>query len=297
LGQEEAEPSSVDVTTTQDNQEHVEAPEAEALAIAEPAENVTEEIGIDAVDAKLEEAAKEEVPTPEEPSEIPKTNGTPEEAEEPAAPTVEETAPATDLSEDENKDIAVEPEKPKEPEPTPAVSPPKAVTPTPAPEAAPAPAPVPKAAPKTWANLVAANRAPPPAVPTSTSPAPQQKPATPAAQSQTPPSGPADTTKAQASSGNGSEWQSVGDHGKRQGRPQVATTGEPQGIVLAYIKNVNERVDAALLKETLAKYGKIAYFDVSRQKVYCSLSLYVHCIDANLTTELCVRRIRQSSRL
>jgi hypothetical protein len=67
--------------------------------------------------------------------------------------------------------------------------------------------------------------------------------------------------------------------------------------VLAYIKNVNERVDAALLKETLAKYGKIAYFDVSRQKVYCSLSLYVHCIDANLTTELCVRRIRQSSRL
>jgi hypothetical protein len=118
---------------------------------------------------------------------------------------------------------------------------------------------------------VAANRAPPPAVPTSASPAPQPKPATPIAQPQTPPSGTTENAQAQSSSGNGSGWQTAGDHGKRQGRPQAAQ-GEQQGIVLAYIKNVNERVDASLLKDTLAKFGKIAYFDVSRQKVYHSQS-------------------------
>jgi hypothetical protein len=33
------------------------------------------------------------------------------------------------------------------------------------------------------------------------------------------------------------------------------------------MKNVNEKVDAALLKQTLTRFGKLKYFDVNRPKV------------------------------
>ncbi|KAI9874216.1 MAG: hypothetical protein M1823_007737, partial [Watsoniomyces obsoletus] len=36
--------------------------------------------------------------------------------------------------------------------------------------------------------------------------------------------------------------------------------------VLAYIKNVNEKVDARTLREVLERYGELKYFDVSRPR-------------------------------
>jgi hypothetical protein len=33
------------------------------------------------------------------------------------------------------------------------------------------------------------------------------------------------------------------------------------------MKNVNEKVDAGLLKQTLTRFGKLKYFDVNRPKV------------------------------
>ena len=38
-------------------------------------------------------------------------------------------------------------------------------------------------------------------------------------------------------------------------------------ISLAYIKNVNEKVDARVLKEVLETFGELKYFDVSRPRV------------------------------
>jgi hypothetical protein len=283
---EPEEPEQPEADTTETTQEQVEVQEETAVPVVE--DILKDEGASEAADVKPEEVEKEETPAPEELSETPKTNGSVEDVDEPAAPTVEETVPAIDLTQ-ETKETVLEPEKPKDPEPTPAVSPPKAATPPPAPEAAPAP--VPKAAPKTWANLVAANRAPPPAVPTSTSPVPQLKPATPAVKPQTPPSGPAEKPEAPTPSGNG--WQTAGDHGKRQGRPQTSSSNE-QGIVLAYIKNVTERVDASLLKEILSNFGKLSYFDVSRQKVGHSMSV-CEIFVANLLIELCICRVRYTS--
>ncbi|TPR07023.1 RNA recognition motif family protein [Aspergillus niger] len=49
------------------------------------------------------------------------------------------------------------------------------------------------------------------------------------------------------------------DHKKTQSR-----AGEEN--VLAYIKNVTEKVDASLLKQTLSRFGKLKHFDVSRAK-------------------------------
>ena len=200
----------------------------------------------------------------------------------PAAAIKQSEDPTDAVPETAETDVAVETveavpqEKPKDPDPTPVASPPKAASATPVQASTPAAPPKP-AAPKTWANLVAANRIAPPAVPspaTSTSPAPSQPKATPspAKQAATPPTSTSDDSPSQAQQGSSAEWQTAGqENGKRQGRGQsVSGTGENQNV-LGYVKNVTDKVDASILKNTLLQYGKLAYFDVSRQKVRTTL--------------------------
>jgi hypothetical protein len=57
------------------------------------------------------------------------------------------------------------------------------------------------------------------------------------------------------------------DHNKRQSRTFQQPPVPENQSTRAYIKNVYESVDIDALRSTLAKYGDLAYFDVSRQKV------------------------------
>lgn len=240
------------------------------------------------LDRQIEEKVLNEEPQPQESSEPEVTsNGALDEVTDAAvaedAPvaavnTVDEdaTPPAAPVSTEQ----VLEPEKPRDPMPTPAVSPPKPAPPQPAPAVA-----VPPAR-KTWANLVAGNQAnrvatpaAAPAVPTP-SPAPSQpKPA--AAQSQAPPAPSAaappsapsadrepSPTPSASQQRAGSEWQSVGhEHGRRQNRPQ-ATGPPPQNDgSRAYIKNVSESITTEQLRDAMQKFGEVTYCDVNRQKV------------------------------
>ncbi|EAW14689.1 NTF2 and RRM domain protein [Aspergillus clavatus NRRL 1] len=241
---------------------------------------VDNEVAVAQVDEKLEQAEEKEE---EKAVEEDQTNGT--EAEKPE---VAEEVPAPAEPE------AAEPEKPATPEPTPA-EPVQKEAPAPEKEAAP-PA---KALPKTWANIAskigAAAAAPVvPAVPAApakpaatpaaapaaaapaaaqpqSAPAPAPAPASAPAPAPAPASAPAsapaaaapaaESTPSQPPAGDNAGWQTAGqDHKKSQSR-----AGEEQNV-LAYIKNVNEKVDASLLKQTLSRFGKLKYFDVSRQK-------------------------------
>lgn len=167
----------------------------------------------------------------------------------------------------------LQPENPKEPEPTRAATP-KA---SPAPPAVPAP---PKTSvPKTWASLAASavNKVATPNVtvpsptpttsaqPKSATQSQQQAPSTPVAPATPNPAREPSPANSQGDAGSG--WQTAGaDHNKRQSRTQTQVAPENQST-RAYIKNVYESVDGDALKSTLAKYGELAYFDISRQKV------------------------------
>ena len=166
---------------------------------------------------------------------------------------------------------ALEPEFPQEPEPTPIASPPSPkVTPThtfpPVPPSKPA-------APKTWAHLVAATPVSSPAVsnqtPNSAATPAQPKFVPPSVtRSITPPNSSGDDTQNRHPPNGNAGWQMAGhENGKRQGRQQSLSGQPDKDTVLGYIKNVTERVDASLLKSALLEYGKLVYFDVSRQKV------------------------------
>ena len=167
---------------------------------------------------------------------------------------------------------SIQPEKPQDPDPTPIASPLKPAKSTPVQAVTPAAPPKP-AAPKTWANLVAANRIAAPVAPSpvsSTSPAPQQTKAAapPGTQTVTPAVSAIEDSPSQAQQPAGSGWQTAGtDNNKRQARQQSVSGTNEKDNVLGYVKNVTERVDASILKSTLLQYGKLAYFDVSRQKV------------------------------
>ncbi|KAL8720559.1 MAG: hypothetical protein Q9225_002605 [Loekoesia sp. 1 TL-2023] len=164
-----------------------------------------------------------------------------------------------------------EPEKPKDPDPTPIASPLKPVQAAPA-QAATPPAPPKPAAPKTWANLVAANRVAAPAIPSpasSASPAssqPRNAPPSapqPANTSATATDDPQSRNQANGSAG----WQTAGtDNSRRQARGQSISGNPDRDTILGYVKNVTDKVDASILKNTLNQYGKLAYFDVSRSK-------------------------------
>jgi hypothetical protein len=236
-----------------------EAPEAVAEVPAIPAEEaqVVDEAAVSKVDEKLEEVeANGEV---EEPKEVaPQTNGTPAQEETPVAATP--AIPAEDVNQ----------EKPATPEPSPA--PEKEEEEVPEKETAPTPA-----VPKTWANIAttnsfaakaaAASKAAAAATPAASAAAAAPKAVAPAAQAA--PSSqpaaqaaaaPAEATRSQEPSADAG-WQTAGhDHKKSQPRAGEET-------VLAYIKNVNDKVDASILKNVLTRYGKLKYFDVSRPKV------------------------------
>ena len=228
-----------------------EEPEGQASVVPEAhieskksGESVADKAGADVLDAKLEEVAQdEEKAEPTVETDEPETSGDETEEQPVELPTKTEEAPAQP---------AIDPEKPPAPEPSRAQSPHKEAAPSPATEAAPVK--------KTWASMVGAKAAAAPAVPTQPA-APQtsvpksaQAPAT-----ATPPSGetPPSSTTAQ---GNG--WQTA-DHSKKQNRTQPKT----DQVVLAYVKGVTEKVDARVLRETLATFGELKYFDVSRPKV------------------------------
>lgn len=260
------------------------APEAEPQNLTSSADLEQQQHDVEQVDRKLEEELKEpttELPTDThsadesnivQPAETENTEDTPAVAEQAPDDLSEPEQPSGEATTESTASEDLQPEKQTDAEPTPVASPPKPATAVPA--QAPAPAAPPKpAAPKTWANLVAANRTAPPAVPNpaaSTSPAaPQAK----AAQTQ-----PIQSTSSQASTkeepsarsqANGnSGWQMAGqDNAKRQNRQQSVSGNNDKENVLGYVKNVTDKVDASLLKEALLEHGKLVYFDVSRQKV------------------------------
>ena len=250
-------------------QEEHSSPVAAAVETTKEAENYADEAAVEHVDAKLEEAAKEE-----QHDEAAGVNGTSTTSAPDPAPVAEETAePTKEVYEDVTEADVTEPaptavadEKPVEPEPTPARGSPKQTEPVPAVDVPPAK--------KTWASLVGAKASTPAAAapvstPTATAtatvapiqPKPQRSPQ-PSAQ---PSSTTTETAAPTAPQGNG--WQ-MADHGKKQNRPQAKSSADQNA--LAYIKNVTEKIHAGELRMELEKYGELKYFDVSRQRVRTS---------------------------
>ena len=256
------------------------APEAEPETLTSSADPTQQQHDIEQVDKKLEEEMKESSHDIEgQSAEIPASaeaimNNTEELPRAEDAPTaaIAETEGEESAVEEAAEPEAIPQEKPKDPDPTPVASPPKPAKTTPAPPQTPAAPPKP-AAPKTWANLVAANRVAPPAVPSSTrstSPAPPQaKPSQPPVNrsASPPPSTGEDVPYRSAANGNAG-WQTAGqDNSRRQNRQQSNSSNADKDPVLGYVKNVTEKVDASLLRAALHEHGKVVYFDVSRQKV------------------------------
>ena len=258
-----------------------EEPAEEIKTLPNSSDPVDQQHIVDQVDKKLEETATEgSNVNAESYSEPPTSNGNIATGAEPDT-VVDKPVASASVSEDKGEEVpehfqpapiddSILPEKPRDPDPTPVASPPKPAKAAPAQVSMPA-APQKPTAPKTWANLVASNRVAPPAVPSSassTSPAPSQPKSAPSAPATIPPTSSSDDAAAQAQQSPGG-WQTAGqDNGKRQGRQQSISGGlGEKETVLGYVKNVTDKVDASILKTTLQGYGKLAYFDVSRQKV------------------------------
>ncbi|KAB8267497.1 hypothetical protein BDV30DRAFT_36998 [Aspergillus minisclerotigenes] len=224
-------------------------PETESAPTVES--QVADEVTVAKVDEKLEQAEeKAEEEQPEEPA--PQANGT-------EAQSSEDVQEPVALAESE----ASKTEKPAAPEPTPAPTTQKENV-APAKEPA-VPA---RAVPKTWANIASKSGANAPVVPAIPVAPAKPAPATSSAQSVPAPTAAAatptpatDSTPSQPPSNDGSGWQTAGhDHKKTQPR-----ASDDQNV-MAYIKNVTDKVDATLLKQTLSRFGKLKHFDVSRQK-------------------------------
>ena len=142
------------------------------------------------------------------------------------------------------------------------------------------PAPVSEAAPtkKTWASMLGGG-VQKPAVPALPIAAPAQpkapRPTQPAATSKTSaePAPAQATTPVSASTptSQSNGWQTA--ESKKSNRPQNKVGTE--GTTLAYIKNVNEKVDARILREVLENFGELKYFDVSRPRVSILPSLFL----------------------
>ena len=289
-------------------------PEPEPTTLTSSADSVQQEHDAEQVDRKLEEkilqnpasgldlpgdATPEIGPVPTEAVDIAEdapaaaivVKGADEEVAE-APEQAAETAAAVDEA---------QPEDPRDPDPTPIASPSKPAKAEPVESAAAAiPVAPPKpAAPKTWANMVAANRVPAPAVPNgapssnsnTSHPGPQPK-AAPSStnRSATPPRSENDDVPAKPQQNGNSGWQMAGsDNSKKQGRQHSQSVTGIQENVLGYVKNVTDKVDASILKTTLAQYGKLVYFDVSRPKVCSGYSLVIYI--SNVWTELRLCRI------
>jgi hypothetical protein len=253
--------------------EDVEMPKAQP-SIEEP---TAVPLDTEVVDKKLEETI--ETAAVSEP--VPTTNGTPApvvEAEDvTTATTAEDGVPTPEVAAKEVEAEIKEPEKPKDPVPSPAITRAQSST-----KPTPPPAPAQPAAPSkplSWASRAAAavgpaTTTPKPAVPvvapkTSTPPA-QTRAAPPAAkpaQSSTPtPVTPSEKEKENNPAGAG--WQTAGsEHAKRQNRPQSISGPPEKEGTMGYVRNVTEKVGTEELKTALAAFGQLIYFDVNRGKV------------------------------
>ncbi|KAJ5533447.1 hypothetical protein N7494_009999 [Penicillium frequentans] len=96
-----------------------------------------------------------------------------------------------------------------------------------------------------------------------------------------PAAAPATETRSQdAPSTDAAGWQTAGaEHKKTQSRAEEQT-------VLGYMKNVTEKVDFALLKQTLSRFGKLKFFDINRPKncafvEFAEPSAYAAAVAAN----------------
>ncbi|EKD20871.1 uncharacterized protein L3040_000973 [Drepanopeziza brunnea f. sp. 'multigermtubi'] len=242
--------------------EDVEMPKAQATT-----EESTAPLDPELVDKKLEEVVAE----PKKVEEAPATNGTPVpevQATPVAAPKVEEV-PTPEVAVKEIEEEIKEPEKPKDPLPSPAITRAPSATKPAAPTQPTGP---PK--PLSWASRAAAavGSAPKPVVPvvapkTSTPPS-QARAAPPAAkpvQAQAPTPAPAEKEK---ENGANAGWQNVGDHAKRQNRPQSVSAGPPEKDpgTMGYVRNVTEKVQTEELRAALGSFGQLIYFDVNRGK-------------------------------
>ncbi|KAL8999502.1 MAG: hypothetical protein Q9169_001707 [Polycauliona sp. 2 TL-2023] len=247
--------------------------------VKKPAE---QQPAIEEVDHKLEAEVEAGRAASEEPANtLPASNGAVaddnadvEENDEPATsedmPNEQNDIPP-ETAEKASEEVMAEPEKPKDPDPTPMASPPKPVQAVPA-LASPPSAPAKPAAPKTWASMVATNRAAAPAVPSpasSASPAPSQSKniPTPATQPANAPAAPVDDSQNRTQANGNAGWQTAGtDNSRRQARGQSISGNTDRETVHGYVKNVTDKVDASILKNTLNQHGRLSYFDVSRQK-------------------------------
>ncbi|KAL8919252.1 MAG: hypothetical protein Q9172_005069 [Xanthocarpia lactea] len=260
------------------------AAETEVSATTLPGDDIPAEQqrDIEEVDHKLEAEVEAGRATSEEPATtLPISNGAATEADA-SDDMADEPAVAADVPEEHSEtpsepaeksseDVIVEPEKPKDPDPTPIASPPKPVQAAPA-QIPPQAAPPKPAAPKTWANLVASNRAAAPAVASpasSVSPAPSQakNPPSAAAQPANASAAPTEDSQVRSQANGNAGWQTAGmDSNRRQARGQSISGNTDRETVHGYVKNVTDKVDASILKNILNQYGRLAYFDVSRQK-------------------------------
>lgn len=288
------------------------APEAEPETLTSSDDPAQQQHDVEQVDKRLEESVHQDPSADEEPADSDTVNGytAPEAAEiahaeeAPAAATKESQEPVEapkEAAESAAAEVA-QVEKPRDPEPTPAASPPKPAKAAPIEPTVPA-APAKPAAHKTWANLVATKSAPTPAIPngspssTATPPPPQPK-ATPSItnQSATTPTSTGDESPAKTQQNGNSGWQMAGsDNNKKHGRQHSQSVSGGQEKIMAYVKNVTDKVDASILRTTLEKYenGKLPYFDVSRQKVCISQSPLCHADNAYIGLELCLRRVQR----
>ncbi|KIL88980.1 hypothetical protein FAVG1_07374 [Fusarium avenaceum] len=243
--------------------EEVAAPaEPEAPQSVEETKEETPALDPEAVDHKLEEATSKESATLNGSV----TDETSDEAKIPETKTEEPAETAEEAAKELAQEDVKEPEKPKDPSPTP-VSKPVAAPPA-APEK---PAGPPK--PMTWATRVGAG-IPKPVVPLSkTPPVNQSRAPAPAAAAPTsqPAAAPATTANAPATESAPKEaagWQTAGVDSKRQTRPQSVSGPPPteKEGTLGYVKFVTDKVQDAELKNALAAFGELTYFDINRQK-------------------------------
>ncbi|KIW65582.1 hypothetical protein PV04_07828 [Phialophora macrospora] len=255
----------------EDEQPHAEIPAeevptpAEGLQEAQPhvEDQVVTENAAEEVDEKLEEHT-------EPPQEITAdTNGDNAPVPTEEALDAPERVPQEDVLATETAEPAA-PEHATEPEATPTAIEPTSEAAAPAPT--PTTAPEAPAAKKTWASMLGGGSGgvPKPAIPALpiTTPAQQPKAPRPAQPAQAPkaPTEPASvatsaTASTPTSQSNG--WQTA-EHSKKSNRPQ--NKGASEGITLAYIRNVNEKVDARILREVLESFGELKYYDVSRPR-------------------------------
>ncbi|KAE8440987.1 hypothetical protein EG329_006124 [Mollisiaceae sp. DMI_Dod_QoI] len=264
--EEQVENAQDDSAATATLVEDVEMPKAQPSSEDPVAPTLDAEV----VDKKLEETVEEE-PAVEE---TPATNGTPAETEvAPVAVTEAEDIPEPEVAAKEVEEEVKEPEKPKDPVPSPTITRAPSATKVPAPAQPAAPA-----KPLSWASRAAAavGTAPKPAVPvvapkTATPPA-QARAAPPATQATKPTPAPAQTPaisneKDKENNTPGSGWQTAGsDHAKRQNRPQSISTPPEKEGTMGYVRNVTEKVQTEELRGALATYGQLIYFDINRTK-------------------------------